>query len=439
MINIWQDPWIPTSSTRKVISPRAGAVYTKVCDLISPITGQWDEELLNSLFCTVDRERIRHIPINNQGFHDFVAWSHTKHGQYTVRSGYHMQWKHQFGPNSSQLTAPNVSATNPVWKSVWSLQVPSKVKIFIWRSLHGIVPLKCVLANRHIGTSGECPICHQGPETVMHLLFLCPAAKSIWQNLELTDLIDEATNVDRSGSAVLEYLMRLQQNNMQGLEIVGLKEVIAVTCWYLWWIQRKRTRDESVPPIYKCKLSILSITAHAGKKPMNTGQVGSITWTRPEARTMKLNVDAAYYVEEGTGAVGAVIRDYEGRFVAAKMVLLPHVASAAMAEAAAMCQGLILAESIGCNRLVAESDSMETIEACSGGQRWWNESSAIFADCVDRVASIGEVSFKFCPREANQVAHELARHSFSSKSSCTWDDDPPRFLLDKLLNDVTKF
>jgi hypothetical protein len=91
MINIWQDPWIPTSSTRKVISPRAGAVYTKVCDLISPITGQWDEELLNSLFCTVDRERIRHIPINNQGFQDFVAWSHTKHGQYTVRSGYHMQ------------------------------------------------------------------------------------------------------------------------------------------------------------------------------------------------------------------------------------------------------------------------------------------------------------------------------------------------------------
>jgi ribonuclease HI len=85
---------------------------------------------------------------------------------------------------------------------------------------------------------------------------------------------------------------------------------------------------------------------------------------------MKLNVDVAYYVEEGAGAVGAVIRDYEGRFVAAKTVLLPHVASTAMAEAAAMRQGLIVAESIGCNRLVGESDSMDTIEACSRGKCW---------------------------------------------------------------------
>jgi hypothetical protein len=98
----------------------------------------------------------------------------------------------------------------------------------------------------------------------------------------------------------------------------------------------------------------------------------------------------------------------------------------------------LLAESLGCNHLIAESDSLETIEACSGGQRWWNECSAIFADCVDKVASIGDVEFKFCPREANQVAHELARHSFISKTSCTWDDDPPSFLLDRLLNDVTK-
>jgi hypothetical protein len=136
-------------------------VYTKVSELISHVTGQWDEELLNMLFCTVDKEWIRQIPINNnQEFQDFVAWSHTKHGQYMVRSGYHMQWKYQFGANASQMASPGVSVTNPVWKSVWRLHVPSKVNIFIWHSLHGIIPLKCVLANRHIGKSGECPICN---------------------------------------------------------------------------------------------------------------------------------------------------------------------------------------------------------------------------------------------------------------------------------------
>jgi ribonuclease HI len=68
-----------------------------------------------------------------------------------------------------------------------------------------------------------------------------------------------------------------------------------------------------------------------------------------------------------------VIRDYEGRFVAEKTVLLPHVASAAMAEAEAMRQGLILAESLRCKRIVVESDSMDIIEACSGGQLYLGE------------------------------------------------------------------
>jgi hypothetical protein len=45
-INIWSDPCIPSSPDRRVISQRNGVVYTKVSDLINPMTGQWDEELL---------------------------------------------------------------------------------------------------------------------------------------------------------------------------------------------------------------------------------------------------------------------------------------------------------------------------------------------------------------------------------------------------------
>jgi hypothetical protein len=114
-----------------VISPRSGAVYAKVCELISPGTSQWDVELLNELLCTPDKERIMQILINNKGFKDFVVWSHTKHGRYTVRSGYHTQWKHQFGPNVVHLAAPSVSAMNPVWKTIWKLKILNKVIFFL--------------------------------------------------------------------------------------------------------------------------------------------------------------------------------------------------------------------------------------------------------------------------------------------------------------------
>jgi ribonuclease HI len=108
-----------------------------------------------------------------------------------------------------------------------------------------------------------------------------------------------------------------------------------------------------------------------------------------------------------------------------------------MAEAIAMKVGLQLAQNIGCDRIMAESDSIETIDACTGDSRWWNASSAVYADCIDLASSIGSVSFKSCPREANQVAHEIARFSFLNNQTCNWVDEPPSFILDRLINDVT--
>jgi ribonuclease HI len=96
-----------------------------------------------------------------------------------------------------------------------------------------------------------------------------------------------------------------------------------------------------------------------------------------------------------------------------------------MAEAHAMKDGLALAATIGCNNIIAESDSTDVIQACNG------------ADCVDMAVSVGSVTFSHIARDANQVVHTLARESFIHNLSCTWVDEPPSFLLDKLLNDVT--
>jgi hypothetical protein len=53
-INIYTDPWIPSSWNRMILSPCGNELYSKVSDLISPVTGTWDTELLDSLFSVVD-------------------------------------------------------------------------------------------------------------------------------------------------------------------------------------------------------------------------------------------------------------------------------------------------------------------------------------------------------------------------------------------------
>jgi ribonuclease HI len=108
-----------------------------------------------------------------------------------------------------------------------------------------------------------------------------------------------------------------------------------------------------------------------------------------------------------------------------------------MAESLAMKEGLPYAMSISCNNIIIESDSIETIEACTGEEIWWNESAAVFADCVDLASEFDMLEFKYFPREANQVANEIAKISFLNKNSCIWVDEHPSFPLSTLINDVT--
>jgi ribonuclease HI len=150
-----------------------------------------------------------------------------------------------------------------------------------------------------------------------------------------------------------------------------------------------------------------------------------------------LNTDASFHGDSCAGSAGAIIRDCDGSFIAASCWSIPFVSSAVMAKAIAMKEGMELAQNLGCNRLIAESDSTDTIKACSGEFRWWNESTAIYADCIDISSAIGNVSFSFCPREANQVAHEIAKFGYIHNQNCNWVDEPPSFILDRLVNDVT--
>lgn len=46
-IKIWEDNWIPSSHNLKVITPRGNNLVIKVDELINPVSGTWDEDLIN--------------------------------------------------------------------------------------------------------------------------------------------------------------------------------------------------------------------------------------------------------------------------------------------------------------------------------------------------------------------------------------------------------
>ena len=69
----------------------------------------------------------------------------------------------------------------------------------------------------------------------------------------------------------------------------------------------------------------------------------------------------------------------------------------------------------------------------------WDEAATLFAECVDISTAIGEVIFKHCIRSCNQAAHVLANYGFCNKSTLTWLDEPPNFIVSTLVDDVNVF
>jgi hypothetical protein len=68
----------------------------------------------------------------------------------------------------------------------------------------------------------------------------------------------------------------------------------------------------------------------------------------------------------------------------------------------------------------------------------WGPYTAVMMDCFQISQIIGSISFHFCPREANKVAHNLARLSFDS-DTIYWDGDLLSSVMQDVLKDISLF
>jgi hypothetical protein len=89
--------------------------------------------------------------------------------------------------------------------------------------------------------------------------------KDLWNTIGIYLVIESVLDQDKAGSRILEILLRQDSQNLPGFSILGQKEVIAFSCWYLWWIRQRRAHNETVPSMMNCKMSILSMVANAAK------------------------------------------------------------------------------------------------------------------------------------------------------------------------------
>lgn len=156
-INIWGDRWLPTPSSYLVQSPVSILTHdAKVNSLIDVNSQWWDVGLVREIFMQEEAETICNMVVCPARMADRLEWVGTRDGNFTVRSAYHLA--RTLLERDRGASSTNVSLVE-LWRTVWSLQVPWIVQVFLWKACHDILPTKRNLLFRHIMPKALCPLC----------------------------------------------------------------------------------------------------------------------------------------------------------------------------------------------------------------------------------------------------------------------------------------
>ena len=143
----------------------------RVSDLIDLELHGWRQDIIMETFNREDVEAICKIPLSQRRVTKVVVWLHNKEGVNIVRSGYRVARK-----VLREWTESSTGFGQQIWKKLWKVRVPNKMKVFAWKACHEILPTRVNLVKRNIIRENLCLCCQRVPETVIHAIWECPVA-----------------------------------------------------------------------------------------------------------------------------------------------------------------------------------------------------------------------------------------------------------------------
>ena len=140
-----------------------------------PNSRVWDPGKLAACFLPWEAEKVRGMYVGEDEAKDVLIWLLSSSGSYSVRSAYRMLMEAE---NSVLLSSSSPFFVHSIWKKIWKLKVPKKV--CLWRTAIDSLPTKQNLRLRHIPIDDTCEGCNDQSKSLLHCLWLCDQAQSMW-------------------------------------------------------------------------------------------------------------------------------------------------------------------------------------------------------------------------------------------------------------------
>lgn len=279
----------------------------------------------------------------------------------------------------------------------------------------------------------SCALCVGEVEHLLHLFFDCNFAKACWLKVGLS------YNMWAVESAPEWLLDKLSTETSENL----IK--IVTVLWGIWWARNKCIWENKIitPEIAVAWSSRqLSDWREANKKrALKNIQVPKPAadqvnkWVRPSPGTYKINVDASVFTSDNHFSIGMVLRDQQGHFVRGKVCRFAGCVSVLEAELVGILEASIWSTNLPSHVFEIESDSQLGVNAIHSNMHNYLEAGDLVEHCRLLIRNQAGVSVSHVKKQANRVAHLLARLPCSINSFIDlWS--PPSCVLETLLSDI---
>ncbi|KAK8629910.1 hypothetical protein V6N13_078727 [Hibiscus sabdariffa] len=407
-----KDKWIPQLPSLSVSSPKPPlCTDVTVSRLILPDERRWNLGKLESLFSTEEVEAIISVPIGGEDTKDELIWSGSRNGQYSVKSGYYILSVNDIEeevPGHSEDTLRN----RPLWKSLWKLKVPPKIRAFLWKLCHNILPTRGVLSNQFHGafsSSPACSRCGENFECSEHCLFFCPFAQAVWRASGFNYTPDP---IGFPGFAKWwSDLLFHPVNKIMSLHC----ELLAFLCWHIWKVRNNFLFSgciESPIEVWQKAERPAAEFAQIWDEPNKENahqELPRASWTPPINGYVKINCDASVSQEPQAATTAAILRDSDGRIVGGEARLI-HTKSVDVAEAMAIRLGVETAAKAGFTQIMVESDNLNLINRIVSKDHSFWKTAAVEKDIVALSCKFTSCSFSFISRKCNMTADWVAKN-----------------------------
>ncbi|MBA0816108.1 hypothetical protein Gohar_000805, partial [Gossypium harknessii] len=360
----------------------------EVAELIDESNRKWKQDLIESTFPVEIAERILCIPLAKEPHEDFPAWRGEPTGEFTVRSAYKLLQENETDPRAYALQ----TETRNFYKNLWLQNLPSKIKITIWRIAWNYIPTWVNLHYRRLLSQTICSGCGRAAETTNHIFRECPVATKVWEELSFSEILHEPY------MDFLEWLTWVfEQNNPNN------RRVFCCALWAIWGERNKRVH-EKVSRSGKeiagfVKRYISELKGIEEKVPKIIKEVRK--WKYPPGQFVKINFDAAFDANARQSAVGIVARDSERNALLSITELHHQVASAFAAEAIACRTATQIGMNMQWPNIIIEGDALSTIKKCKTQANDKSRVGAYIRDIHQLLTKTKRHYFEHTPREAN--------------------------------------